>query len=91
MCNECILICEDLTETLKQNRAGDLEKLKKKIERRILRKILGPKHKNLEYKLRANQELYLKTEKWTRVMRKRRLWFNGHIHRINHNRLTKQI
>lgn len=41
MCNECILICEDLTETLKQNRAGDLEKLKKKNWKKDTEKNLG--------------------------------------------------
>lgn len=78
-------------ETLKLNRTGDLEKLEK-VERRILRKILGPKsYNNTDYKLRSNRELYLKVEKLTDVMRKRRLQFYGHIYRMDSNRLTKKI
>jgi len=78
-------------ETLKITRTGALEKLEK-IERRFIRKILGPKNNQEgEYRLRSNKELYLKVEKITDVMRKRRLQFYGHIYRMDDNRLTKQI
>ena len=78
-------------ETLNLTRIGDLEKLEK-VERRILRKILGPKiDSNAEYRLRPNKELYFKIEKLTDVMQKRRLQFYGHIYQMDENRLTKQI
>lgn len=80
-----------VAETLKLTRTGHLEKLEK-VERRILRKILGAKqNNNAEYRLRPNRELYLKIEKLTDVMRKRRLQFFGHIYRMDDNRLTKRI
>ena len=78
-------------ETLKLTRMGDLEKLEK-VERRILRKILGPLQKsNTEYKLRPNRELYLKVEKLVDVMKRKRMQFYGHIYRMSNSRLTKKI
>ncbi|XP_023218783.1 uncharacterized protein LOC111620987 [Centruroides sculpturatus] len=70
---------------------GEIENMEKK-ERKILRKILGPKideHGN--YVLRSNKELYQKIPRLSDTIRRRRVSFFGHIKRMGENRLTKQI
>ena len=68
-----------------------MKKSKRKKERKIPRKILGPKHTDEHtYRLRSNKEI----EEYTDIhsdMRKRRLKFYGHIKRMEPTRLTKQI
>lgn len=81
--------CLYAAETLTMNRKGDIENIKK-LERKIIRKILGPKSTEEGYRLRGRQE----TEKLSNIfddMKKRRLKFYGHIKRMDNARLTKQI
>ena len=80
------------SETLELVRKSDMEKLVK-MERKIIRKILGPQKDENEpkYRIRSNKEVYNHIEKITTTMRKRRLKFYGHIQRLDDNRLTKQI
>lgn len=77
-------------ETLILNRKKDIEDIDKK-ERKIVRKILGPKLiNNTTYRLRGNEEI----KQYTTIhsdMRKRRLKFYGHIKRMHPSRLTRQI
>ena len=47
------------------------------IERRIIRKILGPRKTSEGWKLRSNDEIYQSIENITETMRKRRLFFGG--------------
>ena len=61
------------------------------LERRIIRKILGPRKTSEGWKLRSNDEIYQSIENITETMRKRRLLFFGHLYRMDDNRLTKQI
>lgn len=77
-------------ETLSMTNQGPIEKLEIK-ERKILRKILGPKFHNNKLIHVRNETLYQRTEKLSDTMRKRRIDFYGHILRMNPNRLTKKI
>ena len=61
------------------------------LERRIVRKILGPLRTTEFWKLRSNDEIYCNIENITDTIKKRRLLFFGHLYRMNDNRLTKQI
>ena len=61
------------------------------LERRIIRKILGPVKTTEVWKLRSNDEIYRNIESITKSIRKRRLLFFGHIYRLNDSRLTKRI
>ena len=67
-------------ETLTLNRKKDIEEIQKK-ERKIIRKILGPKHNDQQtYRLRGNSEI----RKYTDIhsdMKKRRFKFYAHIKR----------
>ena len=77
------------SETLILNRKTDIENIEKR-ERKIVRKILGPKLVDEQYRLRSNQEI----KQYTNIhsdIRKRRLRFYGHIKGMNPDRLTKQI
>lgn len=77
------------SETLNLNYKGDLENIKK-AERKIIRKILGPKLTDEGYRLQSHTI----TEKYSNIetdFRKRRLKFYGHIMRLDDNRLTKKI
>ena len=77
------------SETLILNRKTDIDNIEKK-ECRIVRKILGPKLTDGQYRLRGKQEI----KQYTNIhsdIRKRRLRFYGHIKRMDSNRLTKQI
>ena len=60
------------------------------VERRIIRKILGPRKISEGWKVRSNDEIYQSIENITETLRKRRLLFFGHLHRTDDNRLTKQ-
>ena len=62
-----------------------------KKERKILRKILGPRKAEEEFKLKSNTEIYKNIEKLSDAMRKRRLTFYGHLMRMDETRLTKKI
>lgn len=62
-----------------------------KFERKILRKIMGPKIVDGQYRLRGRGELYQESERLIESMRKRRLKFYGHLFRMDEKRLTKQI
>lgn len=77
-------------ETLNMNFKGQMEKLELK-ERKILRKIIGPKFQDNKIVYIKNETLYKKIEKLSDTMRKRRINFYGHLLRMNPNRLTKQI
>ena len=77
------------SETLNLNFKGDLEKIKK-AERKIIRKILGPKLTDEGYRLQSHTV----TEKYSNIevdFHKRRLRFYGHIMRLDDTRLTKKI
>uniref|UniRef100_A0A8D8RIQ9 Craniofacial development protein 2 n=2 Tax=Cacopsylla melanoneura TaxID=428564 RepID=A0A8D8RIQ9_9HEMI len=78
------------SECLTLNTAKQLEEIEKK-ERKIVRRILGPKQENGIWKLKSNKEVYEKTEKIGDTMRKRRVQFYGHLERMDENRLTKQL
>ena len=60
-------------------------------ERRIIRKILGPRKTSESWKLRSNDEIYQSIRNITETLRKIRLLFFGHLYRMDDNRLTKQI
>lgn len=77
-------------ETLAMTKKGQMEKLEVK-ERKILRKIMGPKFINNKQIFYKNESLYVKSERLSDTMRKRRIDFYGHIFRMNPRRLTKQI
>lgn len=72
------------------NKKGGTEELGKK-ERKILRKILGPKKYGRECRKRNNKELYPETERLSDTIRKRRIAFYGHLVRMNPEKLTKRI
>lgn len=77
------------SETLTLHTKGDLENILKE-ERRIMRKILGPKITEEGYRLQSRT----KTEMMSNLaadIRKRRLKFYGHINRLPPTRLTKRI
>ena len=79
------------TECSDLHRKGELEELEK-IERRIMRKILGPtKQDDNTYRIKHNDEIYKHIERITTTMRKRRLNFFGHIRRMTPDRLTYQL
>ncbi|KAL1451182.1 hypothetical protein WDU94_003467 [Cyamophila willieti] len=78
------------SECLTLNTAKQLEEIEKK-ERKIIRRILGPRQENGMWKLRSNKEVYENTEKIGDTMRKRRVQFYGHLERMNENRLSKQL
>lgn len=78
------------SECLTLNTARQMEEIEKK-ERKIIRKILGPKYEDGKWKLRSNKEIYKKTEKITDTIRRRRVTFYGHIKRMDEGRLTKRI
>lgn len=75
------------SETLDLNRKTVLEDILKE-ERKIIRKILGPKLTDEGYRLQSRT----KTEELSNLaadIRKRRLKFYGHIKRLPENRLTR--
>lgn len=77
------------SETLALNLKGQIEELKKE-ERKIIRKILGPRKTEEGYRLQSKKT----TEKHANIeadIRKRRLKFYGHIQRLPETRLTRQI
>lgn len=77
------------SETLTLNKKNELENIKKE-ERKIIRKILGPRLTEDGYRLQHNKEV----EKYSNIeidIRKRRAKFFGHILRLPENRLTKKI
>ena len=77
------------SETLTLHLKGDLEDILKE-ERKIMRKILGPKHTEEGYRLQSRRT----TEQLSNIaedMRKRRLQFYGHNSILSEHRLTKQI
>lgn len=77
------------SETLNLNFKGDLENIKK-AERKIIRKIIGPKLTDEGYRLQSHTI----TEKYSNIetdFRKRRLKFYGHVTRLDDNRITKKI
>ena len=77
------------SETLNLSYKCDLENIKK-VERKIIRKILGPKLTDEGYRLLSHTV----TEKYSNIendFRKRRLKFFGHIMRLDDTRLTKKI
>ena len=78
------------SETLIIGGRSQMKNIEKQ-ERNILRKILGPKFENGIWMKKTPQEIYQVTEKITDTIRKRRLKFYGHIHRMDSNRLTKKI
>ncbi|MXP61689.1 reverse transcriptase domain-containing protein [Pantoea sp. Taur] len=67
-----------------------LEKIKT-IERKILRKIHGPRMHEGEFRRRANKELYQGNRNIEDEIRARRLKFYGHMIRMPEERLNKQI
>lgn len=67
-----------------------LEKLLK-IERRILRRIYGPKKTEEGYRLRPNREIYKDLKDLETEIRIRRLKFLGHMVRMAPERLNKAI
>lgn len=78
-------------ECLNLNNKGSIQKLEVE-ERKILRKIYGPIVKeNYVRHNRPNSELYKNCEKLSHVIRKRRLAFYGHVHRMDITRLPKQL
>ncbi|KAI5734809.1 hypothetical protein M8J77_010675 [Diaphorina citri] len=82
--------CMYASECLALNTAKQLEEIEKK-ERKIIRRILGPKHENGIWKLRSNKEIYDKIEKIGDSMRKRRVQYYGHLERMEGSRLTKKL
>lgn len=56
----------------------------------MLRKILGQKVKDEVIRLRPNKELHQRTEV-VELIKKRRLQFNGHLLRMNRDKLTNRI
>ena len=83
---ECLYASECLQMT---GKAGLREA--EKFERKILRKIMGPKIVDGQYRLRGREELYRDNERLIESMKKRRLKFYGHLFRMGENRLTKRI
>lgn len=77
-------------ECLTQRTSSAIEKLEVK-ERRIIRKILGPKFKDGIYKLRSNLEVYSHNERISSVIRKRRILFYAHITRLPTSRLSNRL
>ena len=57
------------------------------LERRIIRKILGPWKTSEGWKLRSNDEIYQSIENITETM-ETRLSFFGHLYKMKDNRLT---
>lgn len=78
------------SECLTLNKKMMTEELEK-VERRILRKILGPVKEGNEYRRRHNNELYRHIEKITDTIRKRRISFYGHLQRMEPERLTGRL
>ena len=81
---ECLYASESLILNRNIGRLGLLE-------RRILRRILGPNLTDDGWRLKSNKEIYQYTETILTAMNKRRLLFFGHLHRMNPDRLTKKI
>ncbi|XP_035731235.1 uncharacterized protein LOC118445651 [Vespa mandarinia] len=80
-------IAYGITKNFYNKRLDKLEVL----ERRIMRKILGPVKTTKVWKLISNNEIYRNIEGITETTRKRRLQFFGHIYRMDESRLTKRI
>ena len=77
------------SETLNLNRKSDMENLKKE-ERKIVRKILGPRRTENGYSLQKNS----KVEEYSNIeedLRKRRLKFYRHIMRLPDYRRSKRM
>uniref|UniRef100_A0A8D9AQU5 Reverse transcriptase domain-containing protein n=1 Tax=Cacopsylla melanoneura TaxID=428564 RepID=A0A8D9AQU5_9HEMI len=83
---ECLYASECLVLKIEKQ----MEDIAKK-ERKIIRRILGPRYENGIWKLRSNKEVYEKTEKIKDVMKKRRVTFYSHLKRMSEERLTKKI
>lgn len=82
--------CLYASECLSMNTAKQLGEIEKK-ERKIVRKILGPKYENGKWKLRSNKEIYERIERILDTMRKRRVAFYGYLRGLEEKRLTKRI
>ncbi|KAI5720012.1 hypothetical protein M8J77_000651 [Diaphorina citri] len=82
--------CLYASECLSLHTKNQFEEIEKK-ERKIIRRILGPRFDNGVWKLRSNEEVYQKSERLTTTMKKRRVTFYAHIKRMDDSRLTKRI
>jgi len=62
-------------------------------ERKIFRRIYGPKYENGEWKSRTNRELeeMRKGEKYTKWIKGQRISWLGHLERIEEDRMPKKI
>ena len=80
------------SETLTSENKGLIEDVEKR-ERRILRKIYGPRYdeEHKTYKNVSNNKLYENVERMSDTFRRRRTRFYGHIKRMSNDRLTKKI
>ncbi|XP_075210626.1 uncharacterized protein LOC142317977 [Lycorma delicatula] len=77
------------SETLTLNRKHELEEIKK-VERKIIRKILGAKYTQDGCRLQSVKT----TEKYSNIeidIMKRRMKLFGHLNRLPENRLTKRV
>lgn len=75
---------------METNNLAGMESMLKE-ERRILRRIYGPRIVDGEYRLKSNKEIYQKIENLEVAVREKRLRFYGHMVRMNAARLNKQI
>lgn len=78
------------SECLAMNVNKELEQMKLK-ERKIIRKILGPRCDQEIWKKRSNKEIYGHIEDIIITMKKRRLSYYGHLKRMEMGRLTRRI
>ena len=73
---------------------GNVKRLERMeiVERRILRKILGPnRNTDGEYRLKPKKELYQDITPIVLAIKKQRMAFFGHVVRMSQNRLAKKI
>lgn len=77
------------SETLIMNRKKHMEDIQKE-ERKIIRKILGPRRTEEGYRLQHNATVQ-EYSNITEDIRKRRLRFYGHVMRLPPHRLTRRI
>ena len=81
------LYAVETTQIGGQTKIKEMEKQ----ERKILRKIFGPIQEQGIWKKRPTSEIYKYTDKITDTIRKRRMQFYGHIHKMNENRISQRI
>lgn len=81
------LYAVETTQIRGQTKIKEIEKQ----ERKILRKIFGPVQEQGIWMKRPASDIYKHTDKITDTFRKRRMQFYGHIHRMNENRISRQI